>query len=63
VIIMSKITDEELQEGIKKLAKDKDFDAEQKKRDEEKKKRQAELDAVKKAMEAAAKAAGEKIDE
>jgi hypothetical protein len=60
---MSKITDEELQDGIKKLGKDKSFDVEQKKRDEEKRKRQAELDAVKKAMEAAAKAAGDKIDD
>ena len=54
VISLSKITDEDIQEGKKNLQKGNDFDEAVKKREEEKRKRAEELEKVKKAMEEAA---------
>ena len=54
VIGLSKITDEDIQEGKKNLQKGNDFDDAMKKREEEKRKRAEELEKVKKAMEEAA---------
>ncbi len=50
---LSKITDEDIQEGKKNLQKGNDFDDAMKKREEEKRKRAEELEKVKKAMEEA----------
>ena len=52
---LSKITDEDIQEGKKNLQKGNDFDEAMKKREEEKRKRAEELEKVKKAMEEEAK--------